>query len=224
MRIITDFDGPIMDISDRYYHVYKLCLETVKYPDQSIFELSKDKFWNLKRAKIKEIEIGIISGLDEQQAVKFAKMRQEIVHNLPYLIYDKTVPGAIETLEKMQAKALDLVVMTMRLAKELEFALKQENLGRFFPEDKRYCLANDYVKIADIKDKPILMGKALEELPKIEETWMIGDTEADIIAAKTHNVKVIAVLSGIRNRTQLEQYEPDYIVNNLAQAAELIIS
>jgi phosphoglycolate phosphatase-like HAD superfamily hydrolase len=224
MRIITDFDGPIMDISDRYYHVYKICLETVKYHQQSVFQLPKEKFWELKRAKIKEKDIGIISGLDEQQALKFAQKRQEIVHNLSYLIYDKTVPGAIATLENWQKKGIDLVVMTMRLSKELKFALKQENLTHFFPENKRYCLANDYIKIADIQDKPILMGKALQQLEPVEETWVIGDTEADIIAAKTHKIKVIAILSGIRDRTQLEKYEPDHIVQDLTEAAELIQS
>jgi phosphoglycolate phosphatase-like HAD superfamily hydrolase len=224
MRIITDFDGPIMDISDRYYHVYQLCLKTVKYPEQNLNELSKDKFWSLKRAKIREKDIGIISGLDEKQAQNFAKMRQEIVHNLSYLPYDKTVPGAIEILEKWQTKGFNLVVMTMRLNKELDFALKQYNLGRFFEEHQRYCLANDYVKSADIEDKPVLMGKALQELSPQEETWMIGDTEADLVAAKTHNIKVIAVLSGIRDRLQLEKYQPDYIVADLREADELINS
>jgi len=33
---------------------------------------------------------------------------------------------------------------------------------------------------------------------------MVGDTEADIITAKNHGVKVLAVLCGIRDRTQLE--------------------
>ena len=40
------------------------------------------------------------------------------------------------------------------------------------------------------------MGKALRELPAACELWMLGDTEADIVAATTHQVKVIAVLSG----------------------------
>jgi len=224
MRIITDFDGPIMDISERYYRVYQLCLETVKYPEQSIFQMDKDKFWSLKRAKIKEKDIGIMSGLNEKQALKFAQMRKETVHNLSYLPYDKIVPGALSTLEKWQTKGIDLVVMTMRLNKELAFALKHYNLGHFFASNRRYCLEDHYLKKADIEDKPLLMTKALQELPTMEETWMIGDTEADIVAAKTHNIKVIAVLSGIRDGTQLEKYKPDYLVNNIAEAAELINS
>jgi len=27
LRLITDFDGPIMDVSERYYQVYQYCLQ-----------------------------------------------------------------------------------------------------------------------------------------------------------------------------------------------------
>jgi len=50
------------------------------------------------------------------------------------------------------------------------------------------------------------MEQALAELPSVDETWMVGDTEADIITAKNHGVKV--VLCGIRDQA-LELYKPD---------------
>jgi phosphoglycolate phosphatase-like HAD superfamily hydrolase len=87
----------------------------------------------------------------------------------------------------------------------------------------RYCLSNDYVKTRDIQDKPLLMARAMAELPQVADTWMIGDTEADIIAAKTHNIRVIAVESGIRDRTQLETYQPDLIVENLSSAIDIVL-
>jgi phosphoglycolate phosphatase-like HAD superfamily hydrolase len=224
LRLITDFDGPIVDVSDRYYYVYKYCLEQIKSPDQNIRQLSKAEFWQLKRSRVPERQIGIISGLDEEQALKFARLRRDTVHNLPYLIYDKPIPGAVETLEKLQNSGVDLVVMTMRRVRELEVAFNQYNLARFFPSDRRYCLNNEYVKTSDVQDKPLLMEKALKQLPPVAELWMIGDTEADIVAAKTHNVKVIAVLSGIRDRQSLERYQPDFIVNNLIEAVDLVTS
>ena len=73
MRIITDFDGPIVDLSERYYHVYQLCLDRVKHPNQSLQILTKDQFWALKRAQIPERQIGIESGLTKTQAEVFKK-------------------------------------------------------------------------------------------------------------------------------------------------------
>jgi phosphoglycolate phosphatase-like HAD superfamily hydrolase len=223
LRLITDFDGPIMDISDRYYYVYQYCLEQNKRPHQAVRQLSKAEFWDLKRSRVPEKQIGIISGLEEEQARQFARLRRDIVHDIPYLIHDKLIPGTIETLEKLQQLGVDLVVMTMRRVKELDAAFNQYDLARFFKSDRRYCLSDDYLKTTDVEDKPLLMEKALVELPPAADVWMIGDTEADIIAAKTNKVKMISVLSGIRNRQSLEPYQPDFIVDNLSQAVNSIL-
>ncbi len=222
LRLITDFDGPIMDVSERYYQVYLWCLEQTKQPDQSVRQLSKSEFWQLKRSRVPERQIGILSGLEQSQTETFSQLRRQTVHTLPYLVYDQPIQGAISTLERLQQLDIDLVVMTMRRVHELELAFKQHDLQRFFQSDRRYCLSADYIKTADIKDKPLLMERALSELPPAADVWMVGDTEADIIAAKTHKVRVIGVLSGIRNRTQLERHQPDYIANNLSEAVDLI--
>jgi phosphoglycolate phosphatase-like HAD superfamily hydrolase len=222
MRIITDFDGPIMDLSDRYYYVYQLCLEAVKQPDRSTTILPKATFWAYKQAQVSEQQIGIESGLTTTQAAEFKKMRDIHAHQLQYLSLDRVVPGSISALERIQASGSELLVMTLRRTCELEPALKQYNLARFFPSHCRYCLADDDIKHDDIEAKTQLMAQALAELKPEPDTWTIGDTEADIIAAKTHNIKVIGVLSGIRNRDRLERHQPDKIVANLADAVAFI--
>ncbi len=113
--------------------------------------------------------------------------------------------------------------MTMRRVWELDYAFKKHDLDRFFPENRCYCLSNDYVKTRDIEDKPLLMARALKELPPAADTWMVGDTEADITAAKKHGIKVMAVECGIRDRAQLELYHPDLIVKDLSSAVDLIL-
>jgi phosphoglycolate phosphatase-like HAD superfamily hydrolase len=222
LRIITDFDGPIMDVSERYYRVYQFCLEKNRRPDQSIRVLTKAEFWNLKRSQVPEQQIGQMSGLDEVQAIAFARLRRQTVHTLPYLTYDTPVPGAIATLERLQQAGVELITMTMRRTLELDAALNQHHLARFFNPAYRYCLSNDHVKTNDVDDKTWLMGKALSELPPASSTWMIGDTEADILSAQAHQIPVIGVLSGIRNRTQLLQHQPFQIVNHLEEAVDLI--
>jgi phosphoglycolate phosphatase-like HAD superfamily hydrolase len=222
MRIITDFDGPIMDLADRYYHVYQLCLAQVREPDQSIKILTKAEFWTYKRAKISEQQVGIESGLTAAQAEIFKQIRARTAHQLQYLALDRVIPGAIAALEQIQASGVELIVMTLRRTCELNVAFEQYNLDRFFSIDRRYCLADDYQKQGDIKDKTQLMAQALSELKPEPNTWMIGDTETDIIAAQTHGINVVGVLSGIRNLDRLEQYQPDKIVDNLADAVNFI--
>lgn len=222
MRIITDFDGPIMDLSDRYYHVYQLCLETVKQPNQPITIFSKAKFWAYKQAQIPELQLGIESGLTATQAQAFKQMRDLHAHQLQYLSFDRIVPGSIAALAKIQASNSELLVMTLRRTCELMSAFTQYDLAQFFSPHHRYCLPNDYVKHGDVRAKTQLMTTALTQLNPDPDTWMIGDTEADIIAAQTHDLRVIGVLSGIRDRDRLEQYQPDKIVSNLAEAVDFI--
>ncbi|MDY6899465.1 MAG: HAD family hydrolase [Cyanobacteriota bacterium] len=223
LRIITDFDGPISDVSERYYQVYLLSLDKNRHQNQQVRVLSKQEFWELKRSRIPEKQIGIISGLEEIQAESFARLRKQTVHTQPFFDYDVLANGAIQALLKAKKAGVDLAVMTMRRERELEYALQKFDLYQFFSQNRRYCLSNDYVKTRDVDDKPLLMERALQELPPIEKTWMIGDTEADITAAKKHDVKSIAVECGIRDRTQLESYHPDIIVKNLTEAIDLIV-
>ncbi|MEH1843886.1 MAG: HAD family hydrolase [Nostoc sp.] len=223
LRLITDFDGPIIDVSERYYRVYQFCLEKTRRPGQVVQELPKAEFWQLKRSRIPEKQIALNSGLDEAQAQEFAQLRRQTVHTEPYFPYDSLAPGAVDALLKIQQAGIDLAVMTMRRFRELDYAFKKHNLGRFFPENRCYCLTNDYVKTRDIEDKPLLMARALEELPPAADTWMVGDTEADITAAKNYGIKMIAVESGIRDRTQLELYYPDLIVKDFSAAVDLVL-
>lgn len=224
IRIITDFDGPISDVSERYYQVYLLCLKKNSHQNQQVRTLSKQEFWQLKRSRIPEKEIGMMCGLEEAQAEKFAAQRKQTVHTQPYFEHDILATAASDALSKAKQSGIDLAVMTMRRVRELEYALNKFDLYQFFPENRRYCLNNDYVKTRDIDDKPLLMERALKELPPSEDTWMIGDTEADITAAKKHSVKSIAVECGIRDRAQLEAYSPDIFVKNLTQAVDFILS
>lgn len=223
IRLISDFDGPICDVSERYYQVYLFCLKKNHRQNQQIRILSKDEFWQLKRSRVPEKQIGIISGLESAQAENFAQLRKQTVHTQPYFEYDILAPGAVEALQKVQQAGIDLAVMTMRRVRELEYALQKFDLYQFFPENRRYCLSNDYVKTRDIDDKPLLMAQALKELPPAEETWMVGDTEADITAAKKHGVKSIAVECGIRDRNQLEADHPDIFVKNLTEAVNFLL-
>lgn len=223
IRLIADFDGPLCDVSERYYQVYLLCLDKNRLSSQELRVLDKDEFWRLKRSHVPEKQIGIISGLEPTQAENFAALRKLTVHTQPYFEYDILANGAVEALLKVQQAGIDLAVMTMRRVRELEYALQKFNLHQFFPENRRYCLSNDYVKTRDIDDKPLLMARALKELPPVEDTWMVGDTEADITAAKKHGVKSIAVECGIRDRAQLEAYHPDVFVKNLTEAVNFIL-
>jgi phosphoglycolate phosphatase-like HAD superfamily hydrolase len=224
MRIFTDFDGPIADLSDRYYHVYRLCLaQTTPVEDRQIRILTKAEYWNLKRAKVSEIDVAIKSGLSPAQAQLFKQIRDRFAHHWDYIEqFDRIVPGAIDALVQIQRLDIELYTMTLRRETELDITCRQFQLDRFFPLSHRYCIQDGDLRTADIELKTELMARAITELKSCSQSWMIGDTETDILAARAHGIKSIAVLSGIRDRDRLLKYQPDFIVPNLTAAVELI--
>jgi len=52
IKLFFDLDGPILDVSERYFEVYCECLKKT-----SFIPLSKDNYWDKKRQKISEVEI-----------------------------------------------------------------------------------------------------------------------------------------------------------------------
>jgi len=225
--VFTDFDGPIIDVSERYYQVYQYVLREASQ-SSDLLPLDKNTFWDYKRAKVPEKEIGIRSGLNPEQAKEFARLRKKLVHAIEYFPLDEIHPTAIAALERLQAAGVMLGVVTMRLVRELEPALAKFDLERFFAVEHRYCISNDHVKDDDIRDKAMLLTSAHKAFKKATvdedaQCYMVGDTEADILAGQRLGIPSLAVLSGIRNQHHLDKLAPWKVVQNLHEAVQVIL-
>jgi phosphoglycolate phosphatase-like HAD superfamily hydrolase len=225
--VFTDFDGPIIDVSERYYQVYQHVLREAAQ-NSSLSPLDKKTFWDYKRAKIPEREIGIRSGLDLEQAKEFARLRKKLVHAIEYFPLDEIHPTAIAALERLQEAGVMLGVVTMRLVRELEPALAKFDLERFFTAEHRYCIPNDHVKDDDIRDKAMLLTRAhatfkSNTVGTDAQCYMVGDTEADILAGQKLGIPSLAVLSGIRDQNHLSTLAPWKVVQNLQEAVQVIL-
>ncbi len=225
--VFTDFDGPIIDVSERYYQVYQHVLREAAQ-SSDLIPLDKKTFWDYKRATVPEKEIGIRSGLNPEQAKEFARLRKKLVHAIEYFPLDDIHPTAIAALERLQEAGVMLGVVTMRLLRELEPALAKFDLERFFAPEHRYCISNDHVKDDDIRDKAMLLRRAHRAFQKATagqeaQCYMVGDTEADILAGQKLEIPSLAVLSGIRNRDHLNKLAPWKVVENLQEAVQVIL-
>lgn len=225
MRLIADFDGVIVDLSERYYHVYRWRLEQVRESEQQLSPLDKAEFWQLKRKKASQTEIALKSGLKESQIPEFEQLRRDHAHRLENMIHDRLIDGSLSALSIAKNLGWEIMTVTMRRTSELAEAFRlNPELNEFFRGDRRFTIPDHAERNKDIDQKPLLMSETLSKLSPAKETWMVGDTEADIRAAKTHNIPVIAVLSGIRDRQLLASYQPNFIAQNLLEAVQLIQS
>ncbi|WP_181256755.1 HAD family hydrolase [Merismopedia glauca] len=224
MTVFCDFDGPIIDVGDRYYSTYKLALtETVAYyHEQNIFipcRLQNQKtFWEMKKARVPDVEIAQLSGLEGEQIQFFRNRVVEIVNQPEQLHQDKMQAGVGWALTYLRVNGIKLVLVTLREQEQATRILQQLDLFHLFA-----AIYGTQQESAAYQNQPqqktqLLAQAIAEQLPfgcDCDRTWMVGDTEADLIAAQAAGVKSIALTCGIRNQQVLEQFSPTEIFSDL---------
>jgi phosphoglycolate phosphatase-like HAD superfamily hydrolase len=229
MTVFCDFDGPVVDVSDRYYSTYYQALTDIDrvYYDRGVRLplqiLTKRQFWQMKQDRVPDREIGRRSGLSEAAIDRFLVRVEEIV-NSPELLQQDTIQRGVNWgLNLLCSQGVRLVLVTLRRQDRVLQILEDHNLSRLF--SGVYGTTDDraaYQNYADIKTH--LLDRAMQDhlSPSSTSAWMIGDTEADIIAGKAMNIPTIGLTCGIRSYQQLSQLEPTLILDDLFSAAHYL--
>jgi phosphoglycolate phosphatase-like HAD superfamily hydrolase len=232
LTVFCDFDGPLVDVSSRYYHTYQLALADVQatYQGQGmalpIHLLSKEQFWQMKRNRTPDPEIAQRSGLVGPQIEVFLQRVQQIV-NQPILLHQDTLqPGVRWALHLLHSLGAQLVLVTLRNQQQANQILESYQLRQLFTEiwgmpDVQAAYCNS----AQQKTQLLTEAIACHTIghPHQRNTWMIGDTEADILAGQTTGVPTIALTCGIRSKTYLERFQPTRIHSDLLSAAHFLL-
>lgn len=221
MNFCFDIDGPIIDVSDRYYRAYLESLRGYDITKEQI--LTKDYFWKLKQNRVSELEIGVMSGLSSKEAKAAADLRKELNFKQDYLSLDKLFDDVIKTFEFLKSHNITFFVVTLRTKKELEIAIKQFKLNKLLPENRLFPLQDEIKIQSDIQNKYSQIYNAINRLALNPlDTWMVGDSETDIHAAKLARCgKVVAISRGIRSKEQLDILKPNFVVSNLSELLSL---
>lgn len=225
--LFCDFDGPIVDVSERYYNTYQLGLAEL----QSFYRvagvtlpvriLSKEQFWQMKQERTPDVEIAMRSGLQGQQIDHFLQRVTCIVNQPALLHQDQLQPGVRWALAFLQAQGVRLVLVTLRCQIQATQMLQSYGLAHVFSEiwgaqDPNAAYSNQ----SDHKTQ--LLEKAIASLSwehhSQAHAWMIGDTEADVMAGKAMSIPTIAVTCGIRSHNYLQKLQPTRIHADLLSA------
>lgn len=230
--VFCDFDGPIIDVSERYYSTYQLGLADTQAAYQAqgislpIQMLSKEQFWQMKQDRVPDVEIAMRSGLYDKQIDVFLQHVGQIVNQPLLLQKDRLQPGVRWALSLLRAKGVRLVLVTLRCQDQATQILQQYGLANLF---SCICGTQDdqaaYHNYADLKTQ--LLSQVISELQfrgiSTESAWMVGDTEADILAGQAVGIPTLALTCGIRSRLYLEKFEPTYILSDLVSAVHYLL-
>lgn len=200
--LYLDLDGTILNIEPRLYSIYA---DVVKSLGGEAF--SKEVYWTAKRDQLPEELIAKRGNV--QNLSQYAKLRGEKLELPEYLDYDKLTPQAIESLLELKENSR-IVLVTLRKSKEnLYRQLQRLKIRALFDE---ILVGNAGEEGWRCKAKTISSNSHFVS----QDSIIIGDSEADILAGKNLNMITVAVLSGIRSKNKLLLSQPDYIIEDIS--------
>jgi pyrophosphatase PpaX len=131
--------------------------------------------------------------------------------------YVTEFPTVLETVKVLKERGYKVGIVTTKLSDVVMKGLKLTKLDSYFD----VIVALDHVQKAKPDPEPII--KALEQLSsKPEESIMVGDNYHDILAGKNAGTQTAGVAWTIKGRDYLEQFEPDYILEEMADLLDIL--
>lgn len=227
--IFCDFDGPIVDVSERYYATYRNALARVSATthndsgESRLRYLSKSQFWTFKQNRIPDRQIAHWSGLEGEVIDHFLAEVNRIVNHQSLLHLDRLQPMVREGLHVLHQCGVRVVLVTLRSPHQVIHFLQQHQLegaiADLFGIDSAEVA---YRNPANHKIERLRTAISAQHRHgyNLNDTWMIGDTEADIMAGQTLNIETVAVTCGIRSSSYLQTFQPTYLIPDLWSAAQ----
>jgi phosphoglycolate phosphatase-like HAD superfamily hydrolase len=211
-----DFDGPILDVSERYFSVYaRIIRECGGNP------LLKDEYWNLKRNKISEIEI-ISESIEKNRIEEYISKRKTLIEDPSFLLLDTVLTDLFTAYTKTFTRHSANLVTLRSYPQNLEEQLLNLNIRSWFHQVLSGLSSDQVDNRWQIKVRLIQQSGLLSKI-KPENCTFVGDTETDIITGKMLGMKTIAVCFGIRNRDILCKYQPDLIFDTPNHFSEYLM-
>ena len=201
-HLFFDLDGPVLDVSTKYYQVYfDLVVERGGRP------IPKAEYWAFKQRRVPDEMILRLSGITGWSE-DYRRLRKTRIETQEYLRYDRVWPGVIKMLHDLRARYL-LVLVTLRHSREgLLWELNTLGLSSLF----HHVLSTDAPGRGRAEAKVALVRKALGAGRFCG--WFIGDTETDIRAGQMLGLRTAAVAFGIRTAEPLMRLMPDVLLQS----------
>lgn len=207
MKIFFDLDGTLIDVSQRHYIVYKQVVEELLGKP-----LKMKTYWDLKRRKADWKEVLKQSYINEKLKQQFLDKFILKIESPEYTKKDKLFNSTKDTLDKLSNYSLYIVSLRRSeeaLLNELAFLGIKDKVIKVL---SGHTESDGYTKKAEL----------ISTIGFNSSDIVVGDTEADILAAKQLGLRSIAVSSGIRTTKLLQATDPDYLITDISQLPQLL--
>lgn len=229
--VFCDFDGPIADVSERYYSTYCLALTATRafFAKRHIIlpirRLTKAQFWHMKQNRVPDETIADWSGLSGHQVTIFLNHVDSLVNQSTLLHHDCLQPRVRIALRTLKQHRVRIVIVTLRQSSQVFDFLNKYDLATAFNQiygadhsDKAYANRTEH-KIAQLEE-----AIADQQRLGVDTThsWMLGDTEADICAGQHVGIPTVALSCGIRSSLYLKGFMPTRLCRDFFEATRCL--
>ncbi len=205
--VLFDLDGTIVDTNELIIESFQYVLRenlTLDVPREQIIPYMGQTLADQFRA---------FTGLDEVEALTQAYR----VYNL--IKHDEMVslfPNVLEVVQRLSAEGFKLGVVTTKARETSDRVLRMFGL---LPYMGTIVTVDDVVHPKPHAE-PVL--KAMKELgANPEQTWMVGDSPADMGAAKAAGVRAVAVGWSLKPVSVLREHGADAVIDKMEDLYEL---
>lgn len=210
-NIIFDFDGTLIDSRQGVIMAFK---KTIK--ELTSEEIEEQKIIQLIGVPLAQIISILLNTTDQAMIDQGSKLfkkyygKEGLYHNFVY-------PGIEKMLVALKNRPCQLFVVSNKIELFMKKILKQHNLEKYFT----------LVRGTDGTDKKSKKAEHIKRFIeqyklKKEETAVVGDTENDIIAAKTNSIYSIGVTWGYGLESDLIKANADAICHDPLELQQYI--
>ena len=197
--IYFDLDGTLIDVRRRHYAAYADTLRALGREPAA-----EEQYWARRRRGASSTDL--LDGADEALRARFLDGWIAHVESPSYLRLDEPVAGAIDTLDALAASYALVLVTLRRERAALHGQLERLGLGKRF----------------DAVLSPNAVGESKVELVRgagtpIAGSIVVGDSEADVQAARTLSLTSVCVTAGVRDAAFLRALAPDVLIASVAE-------
>jgi phosphoglycolate phosphatase len=201
--VILDLDGTLLDEQLRHHSCYAAIMRELKQE-----ALPVEAYWSLKRQAVDARGVLTQTG-SEGLAAQYENRWLSLIESPEMLALDAPHAGTAETLQSWAASGALLMLTSLRQsAAGIDSQLRRLGLDRLIP---RRAVAPPWEKA---RGKAEAVGALLQEHEIRGAVW-IGDTEADLGAARLIGCPAWMVTCGIRSAEFLRSLRPDRLAASL---------
>jgi phosphoglycolate phosphatase len=146
---------------------------------------------------------------------------QRIYRRTCPVLVRKTCPGVRWLLRRFERRGIAMALVTGNLTRIGWWKMERAGLSRYFRFGAFGEMAPDRAGLVRIA---VRHARAQGWIGRATPVWLIGDTPADILAARAGGILSIAVATGIVSAAELRSHSPDLALEDLrALRPEMIL-